>query len=343
MYRKRFSLGQGLALLLLVVALGCNLPSATPTSSVPPGGDQMGTAVALTAQALLQATQAAGGTPAGGQATPTAPVSPPTPTLAPPTWTPSPLPQPTWTPSPTALPCNWAQFIADVTYPDGTEVEAGTTFVKTWRLKNIGSCAWTTAYTLIFDHGDRMGAPADLNLPRTVAPGETVDISVELQAPADPGTYKGYFRLRADDGEVFGIGGAHNGAFWVEIKVKASTPPSPTPTPKPSGPDLTIVSMSFSEDPPHKGQTFQVTVVVKNQGDQAAGAFTVQWWSSWALVGCNWPVLQLNPGESKTLTCDYTYGGWSTYDVKAVADPNNQVAETNENNNELGRKLQVKP
>ena len=207
MYRIR-DVSVFLALLMLMFIVGCNLPSAQPRS----GGNalatqqSMATSVALTAQAILQSTLAAGGaampsnTPAPAQ-----PTSPPT---------------ATWTPSPTPLPCNWAQFIADVTYPDGTEVETGEHFTKTWRLKNIGSCAWTTGYELIFDHGDRMGAPAAVNLPRTVAPGETVDISVELTAPDTEGTYKGYFRLRSDTGEVFGIGGDRLGAFWVEIKAK---------------------------------------------------------------------------------------------------------------------------
>src|SRR5512143_3278895 len=40
--------------------------------------------------------------------------------------------------------CDWAQFVADVTVPDGTSYAPGTTFTKTWRLKNIGSCTWTT-------------------------------------------------------------------------------------------------------------------------------------------------------------------------------------------------------
>jgi len=34
---------------------------------------------------------------------------------------------------------DWAQFIADVTEPDGTRYDPGATFTKTWRLRNIGT------------------------------------------------------------------------------------------------------------------------------------------------------------------------------------------------------------
>ncbi|HSM72275.1 MAG TPA: NBR1-Ig-like domain-containing protein, partial [Anaerolineales bacterium] len=60
-----------------------------------------------------------------------------------------------------AAPCYQAKFIADVTIPDGTRFDANTTFTKTWRLKNIGACAWTSGdVSLIFDSGERMNAPA---------------------------------------------------------------------------------------------------------------------------------------------------------------------------------------
>ena len=37
--------------------------------------------------------------------------------------------------------CDKAQFIADVTVRDGTIMSPGQTFTKTWRLKNVGTCA----------------------------------------------------------------------------------------------------------------------------------------------------------------------------------------------------------
>ena len=83
-----------------------------------------------------------------------------------------------------AASCYWAQFIADVTIPDGTSFAPGAAFKKTWRLKNIGTCAWNAAdVSLIHDSGEKMGVPATVALPTTVNPGQTVDITVDMVAP----------------------------------------------------------------------------------------------------------------------------------------------------------------
>ena len=115
--------------------------------------------------------------------------------------------------------CDWAQYVADVTVPDGTSFAAGSTFTKTWRLKNIGSCTWTTGYSLVFSSGEKMGGPNSVPLAVSVAPGQTVDISVNLTAPAAPGSYRGFWMLKNASGAVFGIGSAASKSFWVDIKV----------------------------------------------------------------------------------------------------------------------------
>ena len=118
--------------------------------------------------------------------------------------------------------CNWAQFVVDVTVPDGTTYTPGTSFQKTWRLKNIGTCTWTTSYTLVFDSGERMGAPAAVNFPHNVAPGQTVDLSVTMTAPSNAGHYFSYWKLKNASGTIFGIGSTANMAFWAEIYVGTS-------------------------------------------------------------------------------------------------------------------------
>ncbi|MCK4489053.1 MAG: hypothetical protein KAU23_02275, partial [Anaerolineales bacterium] len=97
---------------------------------------------------------------------------------------PSDTPEPdTPTPSNTPIPCNLAKFISDVTVPDGTIFEPGETFTKTWRLKNVGSCAWTSGYDIVFSGGDAMDAPASVQLTAgTVNPGQNVDVSVDMTA-----------------------------------------------------------------------------------------------------------------------------------------------------------------
>ncbi|MCL4531333.1 MAG: NBR1-Ig-like domain-containing protein [Chloroflexi bacterium] len=120
--------------------------------------------------------------------------------------------------------CDWAQFITDVTVPDNTVLQPGTTFTKTWRLKNIGTCTWTTSYSLVFDSGTQMGGPNSVNFPNSVAPGQTVDISVNLTAPSTAGNYIGYWKFRNASGVIFGIGTSASKSWWVEINVPQAAP-----------------------------------------------------------------------------------------------------------------------
>lgn len=123
-----------------------------------------------------------------------------------------------------AATCYWAQFIADVTIPDGTSFAPNTAFKKTWRLKNIGTCAWNSNdVSLIFESGERMNAPASLALPTTVNPGQTVDITVDMTSPANAGHYFGYWKFKSNSGGPFGIGSTAQKTFWVEIRVASSS------------------------------------------------------------------------------------------------------------------------
>ncbi len=117
--------------------------------------------------------------------------------------------------------CDWAGFVMDVTVPDGTVLAPNTPFIKTWRLRNIGTCTWTTAYALQFVSGDLLSAPALVNLPQEVAPGQTVDVSVQMSSPAVAGHYRGYWKLSNAAGTLFGIGSTASSPFWVDIYVAA--------------------------------------------------------------------------------------------------------------------------
>ncbi len=123
-----------------------------------------------------------------------------------------------------AAACDAAQFITDVTVPDGTKFEPGTAFKKTWRLKNIGTCTWTTSYSLVFDSGEKMGSPASIAFPSSVAPGQTVDLSVDMTAPTGAGHYIGYWKFKNASGTLFGIGVNATKSWWVEINVTSSAP-----------------------------------------------------------------------------------------------------------------------
>lgn len=204
-----------LVALLVVLGIGlsgCNFPGTQATP------DMFATSAALTVSAQL--TQILDTTTEVPPTTPAPPVIATTP--APPSNTPTNTVIPSMTP--TVKACDKATFIKDVSIPDGTELEPGEDFTKTWRLRNDGSCTWTSSYSLVFDSGDSMDGPASQQLTSgTVAPGETADISVDLTAPNNPGTFKGDWKLRNNSGVVFGIGSSGNTAFFVEIEVVPDT------------------------------------------------------------------------------------------------------------------------
>ena len=141
---------------------------------------------------------------------------------------------PTSPPPPTPYGCDKAQFVADITVPDGTVFAPGANFLKIWRLKNVGTCTWTTSYKMIFDTGDQMGGPSSVNMPMVVPPGHTVDMSVNLTAPATAGSYRGYWKFQNAGGTPFGIGFGANKSWWVDIVVSGAPPPPPPPPPPPS-------------------------------------------------------------------------------------------------------------
>lgn len=199
-------------LILALAALACGFPGVSGMSEA-----QVATFAAGTVQAL-DATRAA----QPPTEVPTLPPPAPTETAVP--GTPTPVP-----PTPTAgvAGCtDLAGFIADVTVPDDSDFAPGANIVKTWRLRNSGTCTWTSSYALVFDHGDKMGGPDAQPLSGAVAPGSSVDLSVNLTAPAAPGAYQGFWKLRNSSGVLFGLGG--NQAFWVKIEVPGPATATPT-------------------------------------------------------------------------------------------------------------------
>jgi hypothetical protein len=123
-----------------------------------------------------------------------------------------------------------AMMTQDVTIPDNTKVQAGQAFVKTWRLKNTGTCTWNNAYAMVFAKGNQMGGPDSVPFPGSVAPGRTVDISVNLTAPGTAGVVKGNWTLRNAAGKTFGITNSSDKTFWLQIVVSGSAPAASAPT-----------------------------------------------------------------------------------------------------------------
>ncbi len=214
-----------LLIILAVFLSACNLPSKNVE-------DIASTAAAQTVEALLSAT------PISGLVTPSF-----TPLPMPATLTPIPLPILTNTPIATATTnCNTAQFITDVTIPDGTIMTPNQAFVKKWRIKNIGSCVWT-GFSLVFDSGDSMGGPATKAI-SALNPGQEVDLEVSLTAPATVGVYRGYWRINTNGGVLVPIVNGNQGkSFYVDIKVQNAATATVTNT---AAPAFAVTSVSFT-------------------------------------------------------------------------------------------------
>lgn len=192
---------------LALILASCNLPSRAPQTEEP---NAIFTQAALTVQAQLNQTP----TPAPFN-TPTLP--PPQPTNTAVTLPTFPVVTNTPVASPTSA-CDVGQFIRDVTVPDGTTYAPGETFTKTWRIRNAGTCTWS-GYSLVFDSGDAMNGASPIAI-GTVGPGQEVDLSVNLTAPATSGSYRGYWRIRNASGILIPIlGGTQGKSFFVDIKV----------------------------------------------------------------------------------------------------------------------------
>ncbi len=118
--------------------------------------------------------------------------------------------------TPTREDCDKAKFIEDITVSDGTVFAPGESFTKTWRVKNTGTCTWTTGYALVIDGGSEMSGISPALLTNTVAPGEITDISVNLVAPNTHGDYQSNWQIRNDSGEKFA-------KVYVQIEVGTPT------------------------------------------------------------------------------------------------------------------------
>lgn len=207
--RKSISTSIGIVSFIVTLTSACNFPFANSNNGQV---DAEGTASNQTLAAqLTSVAETLAVTLAVQSSTPT-----PTITVSPTT---GPTSTPTERPTATPKPCDSARFISDITIPDNSRISPGTSFIKTWRLQNNGTCTWASDYDLVFIDGDRMSGPSTVPLGTTVDPGESVDISVRLTSPSTVGEYRGYWALRNSSNRIFGIGANAAGSFWVDIDV----------------------------------------------------------------------------------------------------------------------------
>lgn len=174
-------------------------------------------------------------------------------------------------PIPTTTPAkcvNGMKYVADVTIPDNnmqnpTFINPGTGFAKVWRLQNTGTCTWTPNYHLAYAYGNVSAAQMNgqsVPIPFNVAPGQNVDVSVNLVAPNEHSTYQGFWQMESDAGNRFGR------TIWVGITTRVNQP-APVATNLPSGNSCTV-SIESPADSININNAFDTVWIVKNASGQ---------------------------------------------------------------------------
>jgi hypothetical protein len=202
----------------------------------------------VAALALVTASLACGRQQGGATATPLVVVATATPGGVAQATVPA---QPTTPPESTSTPlpggcADGMQFVADVSVPDGTIFGPNESFIKTWRVRNSGSCAWS-GYRVMFVSGEPMGT-LDQPVPDTPA-GEELDVSIEMTAPGLPAQAGG---LDAYTGrwQVQSPGGAILGSLTCVIAVQGGEGESPTAEPTQEQPTAQPTEQGAVSTPP---------------------------------------------------------------------------------------------
>jgi hypothetical protein len=255
---------------------------------------------------------------------------------SPPPLPPSPAPSPTPVadvsgPGGCSLNAGWVE---DITIPDDSPFPSSASFAKTWRLRNTGTCTWEVGTALVFVSGDSMGGPASVPV-GALAPDTDADVSVDLVAPATPGTYRGNWQMQTPDGTNFGS------VIWVQIVVPEPAPEEPTeePTEEPAEepteePDLVITNLEVDTSDPRQDVPLHIVATLRNQGDATAENFRWAWRVSSTQDYIEAPgSFSLEPGEETVVQLEFTFGGYATYITEAWVDSREDVDESEEGNN----------
>lgn len=109
-----------------------------------------------------------------------------------------------------------ARFVSHLTFPDKAKVRRNTLFTKSWLVRNDHNTSWpdNTQLIPVGVSAQLFGVTTAVRAPASVAPGETVEVTLNLMAPNEPGMYEAYFRLRdGDTGQKFGQ------RLWLNVNV----------------------------------------------------------------------------------------------------------------------------
>jgi hypothetical protein len=125
-------------------------------------------------------------------------------------------------PAPTAMPTSitprdLARLVQDFPVPNEDKLFPGQRYTKVWWLENVGENEWTTGYKVLFVQGN---LPAvSFPFAKNVSPGQTMELQLNLMAPAKPGPYVGHWILQNSDGQQFDIGTSGTETLEAQIAV----------------------------------------------------------------------------------------------------------------------------
>ena len=189
-------------LMLLLPACGQATPTVDPlvftqTAAAVQTDDAASLSVRLTAEAKLNQVATATEVPTiTPTRTPTrVPTNTPTIFLSP-TPTATSLPTGTATPTPSPFSC----ILVEQTPRDGSTVKINTDVTVRWIVKNIGAATWVAKdIDLLQVGGDKIAKESRLDLPKTVKPGEEVELPVVLHFEDRTGLYRTDWMLVVND------------------------------------------------------------------------------------------------------------------------------------------------
>ncbi len=179
-------------------------------------------------------------------------------------------------------------YISDVTIPDGTQFDPGVEFVKTWAIKNTGTCRWDSSSFVAFSEGEQMDGDAHVAVPEA-NPGDVVQVSVTLRAPASPGQHQGVWQLCTSGGCY----GSVTVVIQTRTSARAATPTqsgAEVPTsPTSVAPVLEFLSHTSYSD----GAWYFIVGEIRNNSTQPMASVKI--------------VATLYDGSGNVVGTDYTY------------------------------------
>jgi len=116
-------------------------------------------------------------------------------------------------PTPTMICIDGLSFLDDLTIPDYSIVEPGSTLDKQWLIQNSGSCNWNSLYRLLLVDGNALGASPEQAL-YPARTGTQATLRIVFTAPLQAGEYFSEWQAFDSKGNPFGE------SFLIRIIVK---------------------------------------------------------------------------------------------------------------------------